>query len=171
MITSHSLLFFHASHYFVTFVVATKVEMRFNVEKATWIPEWVKPRLLEKVSNTSFALGYWAENQIKNQANVTYLGIWDGAKLWLLNYPYHLSSILIYCQEKNRITKHGELVITSDKTRKQILNQADCLNRIRTLIFDASKKPKEPTAEELAAKERRYVTIHNRSCLPLFTYS
>ncbi|XP_067933098.1 la-related protein 7-like [Watersipora subatra] len=85
--------------------VATKVELRFNVREATWIPDWIKPRLMEK--------------------------------------------------EANRITKHGELIVTSDKTRKQILNQGDCLNRLRTMIFDASVLPKEPTPEELALAEKR----------------
>ena len=29
--------------------VETKVEMRFNVQNASWIPNWIKPRLIEKV--------------------------------------------------------------------------------------------------------------------------
>ncbi|KAF6041234.1 hypothetical protein EB796_000465 [Bugula neritina] len=85
--------------------VATKVELRFNLQNAKWIPDWIKPRLAER--------------------------------------------------ESNRITKHGEMILTSDKTRKQIVNQADCLNRLRTLIFDASKLPKETSPEEIALAAKR----------------
>ena len=60
-------------------------------------------------------------------------------------------------QEANRITKHGDFIVTSDKTRKQILNQGDCLNRLRTMIFDASVLPKEPTPEELELAAKRFV--------------
>jgi len=85
--------------------VATKVEVRFNVQQASWIPDWIKPRLMER--------------------------------------------------EANRITKNGDFVITSSKTRKQLLNQADALNRLRTIIYDASKLPKEKSPEELELEETR----------------
>ncbi|WAQ96456.1 ICT1-like protein [Mya arenaria] len=105
--------------------VNTKVEVRFNVNSATWIPEWVKPKLLE--------------------------------------------------EQQNRVTKNGELIVTSEKTRKQILNQADCLDKIRHMIFQASRKPKELTPYELeliakreeAAKKRNIEDKRRRSLLKM----
>ncbi|KAK3608743.1 hypothetical protein CHS0354_027701 [Potamilus streckersoni] len=85
--------------------VNTKVEVRFNVDRADWIPEWIKPKLKEN--------------------------------------------------EHGKINKEGELIITSDKTRKQLLNQADCMDKIRTIIFKASIKPKEPTQETLESMKER----------------
>ena len=63
--------------------------------------------------------------------------------------------IVICLQEANRISKAGDFVIISSKTRKQILNQADALNRLRTIIYDVSKLPKEKTPEELELEENR----------------
>ncbi|KAK3090933.1 hypothetical protein FSP39_015830 [Pinctada imbricata] len=80
------------------FTVNSKVEVRFHIDSATWIPDWVKPRLMEK--------------------------------------------------ERGRINKDGVLIISSDKTRVQMLNKADCIDKIRTMVFQASEKPKEPSEEE-----------------------
>lgn len=55
------------------------------------------------------------------------------------------------------MNKDGELVVSSDKTRKQILNQADCLDKIRNMVFQASVKPKELSPEEIALKKKRFV--------------
>ena len=66
-----------------------------------------------------------------------------------------MSGFFLVIQERNRVTKDGYLIITSEKTRKQILNQADCLNRLRAMIFDASKKLREPTPEELELAAKR----------------
>ncbi|KAL3878058.1 hypothetical protein ACJMK2_035691 [Sinanodonta woodiana] len=85
--------------------VNTKVEVRFNIDRADWIPEWIKPKL---------------------KAN-----------------------------EHGKINKEGELIITSDKTRTQLLNQADCMDKIRTMIFNASIKPKEPTQKMLESVKER----------------
>ena len=38
------------------------------------------------------------------------------------------------------------------------MNQADCLDKIRNMIWRACKQPKEPTAEELELKEERLVS-------------
>ncbi|XP_022662331.1 peptidyl-tRNA hydrolase ICT1, mitochondrial-like isoform X2 [Varroa jacobsoni] len=45
------------------------------------------------------------------------------------------------------ITKDGFFVISSDRTRKQILNTADCVDRIRTMVFEACKPPPEVSQE------------------------
>ncbi|GAB1610207.1 peptidyl-tRNA hydrolase ICT1, mitochondrial-like [Argonauta hians] len=85
--------------------VNTKVEVRFHVESATWIPADVRSKLVEK---------YYT-----------------------------------------RINKAGFLIVTSDRTRKQLLNQADCLQKVRNMIFSASLQPREPSQEELELKAER----------------
>lgn len=61
--------------------------------------------------------------------------------------------ILLYCQHINRINKEGYLIVRSEKTRKALLNQADCLEKIRAMIFEASIVPRGLDAEELAKIE------------------
>ncbi|VDP35258.1 unnamed protein product [Schistosoma margrebowiei] len=59
--------------------------------------------------------------------------------------------------EANRINKENYFIITSDHTRKQILNQADCLERIRRIIrecVNSLNKP-EPSPETLEAIQSR----------------
>ncbi|CAG5117721.1 unnamed protein product [Candidula unifasciata] len=85
--------------------VNSKVEIRFHLESASWIPDWIKPRIIEKA--------------------------------------------------EGKLTKDGYLVLRSDMTRKQILNQADCMNKLRNLIFAASTLPKPPTQQEIKVKEER----------------
>jgi hypothetical protein len=63
--------------------------------------------------------------------------------------------LLFFFQEKGRITKNGDFIITSDRTRKQILNQADCMDKIRGAIRQASIRPKEPSPEDIALKNKR----------------
>lgn len=48
------------------------------------------------------------------------------------------------------------MVVISEKTRRQLLNQADCLDRIRVMIRDASVKPYVPTQEDLDRIRERY---------------
>ncbi|VDP95633.1 unnamed protein product [Trichobilharzia regenti] len=85
----------------------TKVEIRFHVPSASWIPEKAKQLIMER--------------------------------------------------EANRINKDNYFIITSDHTRKQILNQADCLERIRRVVrecVNAMNKP-EPSPEVLEEIQRR----------------
>ena len=49
------------------------------------------------------------------------------------------------------------MIVTSEKTRKQILNQADCIDKIRQMVFLATKKPRELAPEEIQEIEARYV--------------
>ncbi|XP_064600418.1 large ribosomal subunit protein mL62-like [Liolophura sinensis] len=85
--------------------VNSKVEVRFHVDSADWIPAWIRERLLH--------------------------------------------------EQRSRINKDGVLIVTSEKTRKQMLNQADCMDKIRTMIFNCSRLPPEPTEEEVKLKEDR----------------
>jgi peptidyl-tRNA hydrolase ICT1 len=57
--------------------------------------------------------------------------------------------------EASRITKNGYLVVKSEKTRSQMLNQADCLDRIRTMVRQCDVKPHVPTQDELDLIQRR----------------
>lgn len=76
----------------------TKVEIRFHVESASWLPLEVKQRLLE--------------------------------------------------QQENRINKKGELVVTSQETRFQSRNIADCLQKVQEIVDLACIKPKERKIKE-----------------------
>ncbi|OON21888.1 hypothetical protein X801_02210, partial [Opisthorchis viverrini] len=86
----------------------SKVEVRFHVPSASWIPEPARARLLEK--------------------------------------------------EAHRITKDSFFIIASDRTRKQVLNQADCLERIRRLVRECvaeiNKPPPDPETIELIQKRK-----------------
>jgi len=85
--------------------VNTKVEIRFHVDSAKWIPEILKPKLMQV--------------------------------------------------ESSRITKDGYLVIRSEKTRSQILNQADCLDRLRAMIRACDVTPYTPSPEDVELIKRR----------------
>jgi len=84
----------------------TKVEVRFNLDEAHWIPIWIKKQFVE--------------------------------------------------DHKHRINKNNEFVLTSDRTRTQLLNQADCMDRIRHYIREAEVKatPKEVDPEEEERKKK-----------------
>ncbi|KAF7489315.1 Peptidyl-tRNA hydrolase ICT1 [Sarcoptes scabiei] len=56
----------------------------------------------------------------------------------------------IYTKHKNSISKEGDWIIRSDKTRHQMLNVADCLDKLRCFVAEATKPPKiEPSFETL----------------------
>lgn len=59
-------------------------------------------------------------------------------------------------QNKNRINKAGELLVTSELSRSQHRNLSDCIQKISTIIAEASEKPYEPTAEDVALRASRY---------------
>ncbi|XP_047465253.1 peptidyl-tRNA hydrolase ICT1, mitochondrial [Mugil cephalus] len=58
-------------------------------------------------------------------------------------------------KNKNRINKAGELLVTSELSRSQRRNLDDCVQKISAIIAEASEKPYEPTAEDIALKEAR----------------
>ncbi|XP_002722994.2 large ribosomal subunit protein mL62 [Oryctolagus cuniculus] len=49
---------------------------------------------------------------------------------------------------KNKINRCGELIVTSESSRYQFRNLADCLRKIRALITEASQTPEEPSKED-----------------------
>ncbi|XP_008282524.1 large ribosomal subunit protein mL62 [Stegastes partitus] len=61
----------------------------------------------------------------------------------------------IFEKNKNRINKAGELLVTSELSRSQQRNLSDCVQKISAIIAEASKKPHEPTAEDIALRAAR----------------
>lgn len=58
-----------------------------------------------------------------------------------------------YAKDKLKLTKAGELVITSDKTRSQANNVDDCYNKLVQTIKDAVEVPRDPDEATLARVE------------------
>ncbi|XP_006145897.1 peptidyl-tRNA hydrolase ICT1, mitochondrial isoform X1 [Tupaia chinensis] len=56
---------------------------------------------------------------------------------------------------KNKINRSGELILTSESSRYQFRNLADCLQKIRDMIAEASQVPKEPSKEDAQLKRLR----------------
>lgn len=50
-------------------------------------------------------------------------------------------------QESKNISKDGMLIISSDKTTGRLLNQADVLSKVRSMIWKASYVPPEVIAK------------------------
>ncbi|XP_006758052.2 PREDICTED: peptidyl-tRNA hydrolase ICT1, mitochondrial [Myotis davidii] len=65
---------------------------------------------------------------------------------------------------KNKINKLGELILTSECSRYQLRNLADCLQKIRDMIAEASQTPKEPSKED-AVLQRIRIENMNRERL------
>jgi len=55
-------------------------------------------------------------------------------------------------QEADRISKDGYLIMKSDKTRLRLMNQADCMDRIRSMIFDVTDDRPKPELVERQAR-------------------
>jgi len=85
--------------------VATKVDLRFHLESATWLSPVAKSKLLEKFSS--------------------------------------------------QLTKDGWLVVKSDRTRSQTLNQADALEKLRSAIRSALQPPTPKFSDEEKEKFRK----------------
>ncbi|XP_036268032.1 peptidyl-tRNA hydrolase ICT1, mitochondrial isoform X2 [Pipistrellus kuhlii] len=56
---------------------------------------------------------------------------------------------------KNKINRRGELILTSECSRYQLRNLADCLQKIRDMIAEASQTPKEPSKEDAVLRRIR----------------
>jgi ribosome-associated protein len=65
----------------------------------------------------------------------------------------------------SRLTRDGELLITSQTSRDQAKNLADCLGKLRALVLAVAVPPKvrRPTRPTLAARERRVASKERRS--------
>lgn len=75
--------------------------------------------------------------------------------------------VLFLPQNKNRINKAGELLVTSELSRSQQRNLSDCIQKISDIVAEAIEKPHEPSLEDIALRKTRYSTISSsNSCLP-----
>ncbi|CDQ95913.1 unnamed protein product, partial [Oncorhynchus mykiss] len=61
----------------------------------------------------------------------------------------------IILNNKNRINKAGELLVTSEQSRSQQRNMGDCIQKISDIIAKATEKPHEPSAEDIALRASR----------------
>ena len=64
-----------------------------------------------------------------------------------------------------RLTSEGELLVTSQRTRDQGRNVADCLEKVRELVLAAARPPKarRPSKPTLGSKIRRVESKLKRS--------
>ena len=83
----------------------TKVDLRFHINKATWISDTIKNKLATRHATL--------------------------------------------------INKDGYLVIKSDKTRSGHMNLADCMEKLRAMIYKSTEVPKQPDAEDLEMWRKR----------------
>ncbi|XP_073537300.1 large ribosomal subunit protein mL62 [Phyllobates terribilis] len=58
-------------------------------------------------------------------------------------------------QNKNRINRNGELIVTSEVSRHQMRNLADCLDKIQCMISEANQKPKPVSKEDVELRQKR----------------
>ncbi|KAH9721485.1 RF PROK I domain-containing protein [Citrus sinensis] len=100
--------------------VNTKVDMRFNVQNAYWLSDRVRQRIMQMICS-------WSD---------------------LLDFPQEFDNCFLYQQEKNRINKDGEIVISSTKTRTQKGNIEDALGKLQAIIDAASYVPPPPSEEK-----------------------
>jgi len=68
-------------------------------------------------------------------------------------------------QQKNKITKDGELVISSQRFRDQERNREDCLDKLADMVVKAAHEPKKRVATKptRAAREARISDKKRRS--------
>ena len=71
----------------------------------------------------------------------------------------------VEAQQPGRVTTEGELILTSQRYRDQERNRQDCLEKLRTIVLQATAVPKvrmkrKPTR---ASKERRLAEKRHRS--------
>ncbi|XP_072339076.1 large ribosomal subunit protein mL62 isoform X2 [Scyliorhinus torazame] len=59
----------------------------------------------------------------------------------------------ITAKHQNRINRVGQLIVTSEASRYQMRNLANCLQKIQDIVAGVSQKPKQPSKEE--AENRR----------------
>ncbi|XP_030064184.1 large ribosomal subunit protein mL62 [Microcaecilia unicolor] len=61
----------------------------------------------------------------------------------------------IAIMHKNKMNKSGELIVSSEVSRYQMRNLAECLQKIRDIIADASQKPKDMSKEDKEVLRKR----------------
>ncbi|XP_078510612.1 large ribosomal subunit protein mL62 [Lissotriton helveticus] len=61
---------------------------------------------------------------------------------------------------KNKINKSGELIITSEVSRYQMRNLADCLQKLRDMVTESSTMPKVVSKEEAEVRRMRVLAMN-----------
>ncbi|XP_072414267.1 large ribosomal subunit protein mL62 [Chiloscyllium punctatum] len=61
----------------------------------------------------------------------------------------------ITAKYQNRINRAGQLIVTSEVSRYQMKNLADCLQKIRNIVAAASQQPKQPSKEDAETRRMR----------------
>ncbi|XP_032900370.1 peptidyl-tRNA hydrolase ICT1, mitochondrial isoform X1 [Amblyraja radiata] len=67
---------------------------------------------------------------------------------------------VITAKYQNRINRAGQLIVTSEVSRYQMRNLADCLQKIRDMVTAASETPKQPSKESAEIRRMRVETMH-----------
>jgi ribosome-associated protein len=67
--------------------------------------------------------------------------------------------------QRRRLTREGELIVTSQRFRDQERNRADCLDKLRDMLREAASRPKarRPTKPSRGAREARLQDKRRRS--------
>ncbi|XP_053564856.1 peptidyl-tRNA hydrolase ICT1, mitochondrial [Bombina bombina] len=71
----------------------------------------------------------------------------------------------ISVQYKNRINRNGELIVVSEVSRYQMRNLADCLQKIRNMISEATQKPQTESKEDEALRRIRVENMNRERLL------
>ena len=116
--------------------VNSKAEVRFHLASADWIAEPVRQKMALTV-NRQPLLSPLTPQSLRNLFS---------AELWFC---------LCLPQHKNKINRAGELILTSECSRYQFRNLADCLQKIRDMIAEASQPATEPSKEDAALQKLR----------------
>ena len=121
------------------FTVNSKAEVRFHLASAEWIAEPVRRKMAVTVTT--------GPSFLFNPQSLLSL------------YSVELWFCLCSPQHKNKINRAGELILTSECSRYQFRNLADCLQKIRDMITEASQPAKEPSREDAVLQKIRYWKI------------
>jgi len=110
----------------------------------------VPPEQLEFTFVRSSGPGGQNVNKVSSKAQLR----WNPGKSGLLS-PEVLERLKILFP--SHFTKDGDLLMTSQKTRDQLKNREDCLEKLQHMIFEASKIPKLriPTKRTKSSVRRR----------------
>ena len=117
------------------------------MQTADWIPPDVRQKIIELVS------GYCCSSANANSYSLILVHL--EPRIHTDTQYAFISFFSCIEQSKNRINKAGELLVTSELSRSQRRNLEDCLEKISSIIAEASEKPREPTPEDLALRAVR----------------